>query len=351
MAESLAPVKIGVLDDTPSPGMNRETFDRVARLAFGDVSRRFARPVEFVFERVDGLPWGSAKALEDGYRALVDAGVIAIIGPAMGDDATVATELADRAEMPTINWAGTERGRSDFMFHLQIGSHEDEPLLLARYLVDHSLRNVAVVVARAVIGQRYGRFFEEACDALEIDISTRLSSTPGETDFGPTLTALEKSNADAIVFLGLGHTHPPIAEGLRALGHPGPWLTNSYGMFGWTSPESAAALDGWIYVDQVSDRNPAFRSVAERLGVSLEKGPICVFFLVELLRLIAEGLARAPELTRRGVRDGLERIKPLPSALGAPGTFAGFGRFERGALKGPYLVLRRWQDGRSLEVD
>ena len=74
MAESLAAVKIGVLDDTPSPGVNRETFERVARLTFGDVSRRFARPVEFIFERVDGLPWGSAKAVEDGYRALVEAG-------------------------------------------------------------------------------------------------------------------------------------------------------------------------------------------------------------------------------------------------------------------------------------
>ena len=37
------------------------------------------------------------------------------------------------------------------------------------------------------------------------------------------------------------------------------------------------------------------------------------------------------------------------------GTFAGFGNYERGALKGPYLVLRRWRLGmwdpsRALEV-
>ena len=43
----------------------------------------------------------------------------------------VATPLADRARIPTINWAGTERARSEFMFHLQVGSHEDEPVLLA----------------------------------------------------------------------------------------------------------------------------------------------------------------------------------------------------------------------------
>jgi len=66
--------------------------------------------------------------------------------------------------------------------------------------------------------------------------------------------------------------------------------------------------------------------------------------------LLGEALARAPELTRTGVRDGFERIKPLPSPLGEPGTFAGFGHWERGALKGPYLVLRRWEGGKSVEV-
>ena len=36
--------------------------------------------------------------------------------------------------MPTINWAGTERARGEYMFHLQVGSHEDESIVLARHL-------------------------------------------------------------------------------------------------------------------------------------------------------------------------------------------------------------------------
>ncbi len=50
------------------------------------------------------------------------------------------------------------------------------------------------------------------------------------------------------------------------------------------------------------------------------------------------------------MREGFERIKPMPSVLGEPGTFAGFGHFDRGALKGPYLVLRRWSGGSSVEA-
>src|SRR5262249_61748785 len=62
-------------------------------------------------------------------------------------------------------------------------------------------------------------------------------------------------------------------------------------------------------------------------------------------RLLAEGVARAPELTRAGVRAGLERVKALPAATGRPGTLMGFGNWDRGALKGPYLVLREWRGG------
>jgi hypothetical protein len=71
----------------------------------------------------------------------------------------------------------------------------------------------------------------------------------------------------------------------------------------------------------------------------------------DLGRLVAEGLARAPERTRDGVKEGLEQIKWLPAAEGHDGTLLGFGKHDRGALHGRYLVLRRWQDGQSVEVD
>jgi branched-chain amino acid transport system substrate-binding protein len=66
--------------------------------------------------------------------------------------------------------------------------------------------------------------------------------------------------------------------------------------------------------------------------------------------LVAEGLARAPELTRDGVREGLELVKLLPSAEGRAGTTLSFGHWDRGALHGPYLVLRQWRDTLTTEV-
>ncbi len=50
------------------------------------------------------------------------------------------------------------------------------------------------------------------------------------------------------------------------------------------------------------------------------------------------------------MRQGLERVKALPAASGGEGTVMGFGAWDHGALKGPYLVLRSWRDGKTVEV-
>ncbi len=348
MRQASAAIRIGILDDSPD-GMNPELREQVAKLALEDIAGRFGRPVDWVVKRVDGPPYGTAKALEDGYAALVDAGVIAILGPAMGDGANVAVPLADRAQMPTLNYAGTERGRSEWMFHLQIGSHEDEPLWLARHLVDAGRRKVALIFERAAIGARYGRFFEEASEILGLEIVTRLAVTPGSDDFSGVFVSIERAQPEAIVYLGLGLCHAPIAAGLRAARVGVPCLTNTCGLFGWADPAAARGFDGWLYLDMISERNRDYMRLLDRIGSKPGSGP-GVAFHYELYHLLAEALARAPELTRAGMREGFERIKPLPSVLGEPGTFAGFGHFDRGALKGPYLVLRRWSAGSSVEA-
>jgi ABC-type branched-subunit amino acid transport system substrate-binding protein len=108
-------------------------------------------------------------------------------------------------------------------------------------------------------------------------------------------------------------------------------------------------IEGWTYVDMHSDRNATLSALRARTGVApaqtlnAAKG-------YDLGRLVAEGLARAPELTREGVRDGLEQVKWLPAAEGHEGTLLGFGKYDRGALHGRYLVLRQWQDANSVEI-
>ena len=343
-----APVRIGFLDDVPG-GMDRQRLARVSALALEDVAERFTRPVEWVVETVNGPPYGTAKALEDGYAKLVEAGVLAILGPALGDGATVATPLAERAEMPTLHYAGAERARGQWTFHLQIGSHEEEPFWLARRLAEAGRRRVALIFERAEIGSRYARYFEEACEVFGIEQAARIGVIPGSEDAERVARAAVGAAPQAVVYLGLGVSHGVVAAGLRAAGLDVPRLTNTCGMFGFADPDAARGFEGWIYLDMVSERNLLYTRLLERLAAKPEEAS-SLAFLYELHRLGAEALARAPELTRPGLRAGFERIKPIPSVLGEPGTFAGFGPFDRGALKGPYMVFRRWSGGASIEA-
>src|SRR5262249_21143049 len=61
-----------------------------------------------------------------------------------------------------------------------------------------------------------------------------------------------------------------------------------------------------------------------------------------------EALRHALALTPAGVRSGLEGLRGIPAAAGAPGTTIGFGPFDRDGYKGPLIVYREIRDGRAV---
>ena len=62
-------------------------------------------------------------------------------------------------------------------------------------------------------------------------------------------------------------------------------------------------------------------------------------------------LARAPLLTPRGVKEGLERCAWLPVVNGGPRTHMSLGPYDHKAYKGDWLLLRRIENGRTVFVD
>jgi len=127
-------------------------------------------------------------------------------------------------------------------------------------------------------------------------------------------------------------------------------VANSALMFAHAFPELFEDVDGWIYVDACDETNALRRALLEQIDCAdaLGIGPVATY---DMGRLVGYGLARAPELTRAGVREGLERVKQVPSALGSPGTIMGFGNWKHNALEGGFLVLRQWRDGKSEMFD
>jgi branched-chain amino acid transport system substrate-binding protein len=344
---SALPVRIGLLYDFPQ---GDDLFAKALRLGVDDVAAtgRLDRDVELVERRARGLPSGSEADVVRAFRELCAEDVVAIAGPSISDNALIAAPLCDRARVPAINYSGGERTRSQWMFHYQVGSLEEEPPVLAARMAERGIRRAAVVFDQSPVGRRYAECFEAARTRLGLEVTGTASISPLAADADALLDRLRRAQPDVLVYFGLGLASRAVAVARLALAWDVPVLANSALMFGYARPDWRDGYAGWEYIDTVADDNPVRASLHERFAHAAS-GPIgCAAY--DIGRLLGEGIAASEHLTRAGIADGLRRVKQLPASSGHAGTLMGFGAWDHAALKGHYLVLRTWRDGRSVQV-
>jgi branched-chain amino acid transport system substrate-binding protein len=63
-------------------------------------------------------------------------------------------------------------------------------------------------------------------------------------------------------------------------------------------------------------------------------------------RLLVEGLYRAPVLTGWGLKEGLEKIRFMPSTTGGPQTHIAGGPHDHQMFKGDWLLYGRVRDSK-----
>jgi ABC-type branched-subunit amino acid transport system substrate-binding protein len=349
MDHAPSPILVGLLYDFPQ-GDGGAGFEEALRLGLDDVvaTGRLDRPIEFMSRHVRGLPTGSEHEVRRGFAEIDQAGALVMIGPSISDNALIAAPLCDAAGLPAINYSGGERTRSEWMFHYQVGSLEEEPPLLAQRMVDRGLRSCAVIADQSPVGRRYAEAFEAARSRLGLDVTGSATISPLTENLLGVVTRLRSGAPDALVYFGLGVSSRAVSLALAELSWSVPVLANSALMFGYARPDWRDGFRGWEYIDTIADDNPSRAALRER-SARAAGGPVgCAAY--DMGRLVGEAVARADHLTRAGIAEGLRRVKLLPATSGHAGTTMGFGVYEHAALKGPYLVLREWLDGRSVQV-
>jgi branched-chain amino acid transport system substrate-binding protein len=344
-----APILVGVLYDFPQAD-NGALFEDALRIGLDEVAAtgRLDRPFELMPRHARGLPGGTAFDVEKTFAEFVDAGALVVLGPTISDNGLIVGPLADAAGVPCINYTGGERTRGEFMFHYQVGSLEEEPAVLARYVAGQGRTSVAVAHDHSAVGRRYAEFFSEACGSLDIDITAVAAVSPLAEDVSPIVARLRSGDPEGLVYLGLGVAARAVALAVESEKWDVPVVANSALMFAYGRRDWRAGWDGWVYVDTVSDDNRS-RAALRQLSPRSSAGPIGVA-AYDMGRLVGEAVARSAHLTRSGIKEGLERVKQLPASSGMDGTTMGFGHYDHGALKGRYLVLRQWLDGKTVQV-
>ncbi len=349
-APAVTPLRVGMLYDYPQ-GDAGALAERAVRLGIADATSRrpLDRPVELVPVHARGLPIGSEHELIGAFDDLASSGVLAIVGPSISDNCLIARERADVHRVPTINYSGGERTRSEWMFHFQIGSLELEPLLIAERCATRRLRRCAVVFDQSPVGRRYADRFAAASIDCDLTITAMIAVASLAEDLTAAIETLYRSDADVVIYLGLGVASRAVALALAARRWEVPVIANSALMFGYARPDWRDGWAGWEYLDQVDDANPVRTALAAR-DRAVAAGPIgCGLY--DIGQLLGRALGSCEHLTRSGVADALRDVKRMPTATGPPGTRMGFGAWDHGALSGDFLVVRQWKAGRSAPAD
>ena len=336
-------IPIGVLYDFPQHD-GGAGFEEAVRVGLGPAAEDVElHPVEAI-----GLPSGTEMQLVAGFRELADAGVVAVIGPSISDNGVVIRDHADVTGLACINYTGGAITRSAWMFHYQVGSLEEEPIVITEHLERTGRRSAAVLYDASIVGEQYLAALLPAAADRGIKIVAHASVAATAEDLSAPIAQMRDAGPEALCYLGLGVAARAVALAVKDAGWSIPVVCNSALMFGYMRRDWREDWDGWVYVDTVADDNPQ-RVALKEISPKSAAGPVGIA-AYDIGRMLAVAINRADAPTRAGIRSGLERVKRLPATTGYAGTTMGFGVWDHAALKGGYLVLREWRDGRSVQL-
>jgi branched-chain amino acid transport system substrate-binding protein len=168
------PVKVGLLVDyTEADGEMDPTALQALQLTFDEfVERgRLDRPVELVVRKGLGLPNGSFRAVRDAFFELVAEDCLVVFGPYVSENGEpLRAYVEELAEVPIITMAGTEKMLGEWVFALNNGSMEEEPVMLAAVCRHDGRRRIGLAFEESLIGRDYAATFRAACGDAGLEI-------------------------------------------------------------------------------------------------------------------------------------------------------------------------------------
>jgi ABC-type branched-subunit amino acid transport system substrate-binding protein len=339
-------IRIGLLRDVVGAG--HDFGGNATRLAIDDANARGGvqgRPVELAVRAVERAAGthDNVAAAQAAWRELVhDEQVLGLIGPSTTPVALAVHQEVEATGVPAIHWAGTDQACGDWHFQFQAGYLPDEGPALAYLMAREGRRRVFCFRGEGGYGAAYLEPFLRAAEPLGLTIAGETAIPFGAQDLRAEVAAARASEADAVVAMGLFGAGLPLARAIREAG----WSVACHGNCGFAliaalSAEARETLSGWVSTDMFDPHNGTNRKLldayAARYGV--RPASASAAFGYDLARLMLEGLRLAPELTRAGLRRGLEQVRALPAATGGAGSWMAFGAHDRLALKGPRLFV------------
>jgi branched-chain amino acid transport system substrate-binding protein len=160
-------------------------------------------------------------------KAIDDKKIVGIVGPAFSGESKAADPLFNEAGLVTITPSATNPALADNgwkTFFRNIGNDDTQGPAAAKYIKDTIKSTKTFVIDDA---SEYGKGL---ADIVRKDLATLVVGNDGiqakQTDFGPSVTAVKASGADALFFGGYSPEAAPLVKQLRAAGWKGTYVSD-----------------------------------------------------------------------------------------------------------------------------
>lgn len=155
-------------------------------------------------------------------QQLVDAKVAAVIGHLNSGVTIPASEIYDRAGIPTISGSATnptitERGLKTVF--RTVGRDDQQGPAIATYIASELKgKKVAIAHDKTAYGEGLAKEVEKTLKAAKVGIIANEQTTDTETDFKAILTKIKAKNPDVVFYGGMDQTGGPMLKQARELG-------------------------------------------------------------------------------------------------------------------------------------
>ncbi|MFM7294541.1 MAG: branched-chain amino acid ABC transporter substrate-binding protein [Burkholderiales bacterium] len=165
---------------------------------------------------------GDAKVGTTIAQQLVDAKVAAVIGHLNSGVTIPASEIYDKAGIPTISGSATnptitERGLKTVF--RTVGRDDQQGPAIAAYIASELKgKKVAIAHDKTAYGEGLAKEVEKTLKAAKVGIIANEQTTDTETDFKAILTKIKAKNPDVVFYGGMDQTGGPMLKQARELG-------------------------------------------------------------------------------------------------------------------------------------
>ncbi|MGE0388251.1 MAG: ABC transporter substrate-binding protein [Gammaproteobacteria bacterium] len=353
------PVRIGLIQDWAIGTQTTRDFYDALALGFDEALRTgvIDRPVRTVLREQPAYPLGPDEAVVDAWEDLVrNEGVIGVIGPQVTQANVLLRDRVNASGIPMLAYCGTEEFHGPACFLMPNGYFPDEVRLPLAYMLRRGHRSVGVIWDDNHQGHEYMRYLRPAARRMGMEIRIDEMSFHDLPPEGvrPHLERIRAAGPDALLYLGNANLMKGIVPALRAMHWAPPrYMAVAFIIANFFGAQGLDLCEGWTGIDQYHEGNPELQRLLALFERRHGRRPMHMYTAMgwDMARTIAEAIHFAPSPDADGLRRGLENVRRLPAAIGAPGTTIGFARWDHRGFKGEYLVMRTVRDGINVLAD